>query len=170
MNAFPLSFGADIISVPFVVLMSWNTKVNLFGSADFSRGTSVLFCSLGCSQCCHAVVACTAGGLVRDGSLFLPQSWCEVGPANFFQLLTYFCHQGSLRDDKLQMSLQHCVISVILSQSPSLEQDTGSVSSKHYIRYFCCQNDFGTMWRAEHSMHPSGSNSSMQMPLKSPGV
>lgn len=34
-NAFPLSFGADIISVPFVVLMSWKPKVNLFGSADF---------------------------------------------------------------------------------------------------------------------------------------
>lgn len=55
-NAFPLSFGADIISVPFVVLMSWKRKENLFGSADFSRGTSLLLCSPGCLQCSHAVV------------------------------------------------------------------------------------------------------------------
>lgn len=79
---FPLSFGTDTISVPFVVLMSWKLSINLFSSADFSGGKSVWFCAWEvCSTV--AVLSCLAGlsscGRAGGGGwLLLPQSRQEV--------------------------------------------------------------------------------------------
>lgn len=49
-----------------------------------------------------------------------------------------------MRDDELQMSIPHCVMSVTLSQSLSLEQDTESVSiisNISAVRMILAQNE-----------------------------
>lgn len=49
-----------------------------------------------------------------------------------------------MRDDELQMSIPHCVMSVTLSQSLSLEQDTESVSiisNISAVRMISAQNE-----------------------------
>ena len=102
---FPLSFGADFISAPFVVLMSWKLNINLCSSADFWRGKFVLSCAPGgLCCCCSAVVpwwtvlmqdmsSCPLAA--RDGSCCLSPSlrWnCQASSTflpNF--VITSFC-------------------------------------------------------------------------------
>lgn len=149
----PLSFGADIISVPFVVLMNWKQDMHLFSSLGFREARLPRFAHQE-ARSATAVPSLLAGLPLcrRTGgegfSYCLRPSvrWSRQAsssltfpfPALLVLWFSFFCHGHLLWDDELQMPTPHYVTAVSFSQSLFLEQGAESVSSKPFIHYLWC--------------------------------